>query len=75
MIKTNRNDTQEESHIGESAMMALKIGPPEKEIKGCLTRGKKMKNYPNKGIKHKKESKDPDFDYKTAPKRKRLTKK
>lgn len=72
MIKTNRNDTQEESHIGESAMMALKIGSPEKEIKECLTRGKKLKNYPNNGI---KDEKDSDFDYKTAPKRKRLTKK
>ena len=38
MIKTNQNDTQEESHIGESAMMALKTDPIEKENKGCLTK-------------------------------------
>jgi hypothetical protein len=51
-----------ESHTGASAMTALKIGPPEKEIKGCLTRGKKLKHYPNDGIKDEKDSEGPDFD-------------
>jgi hypothetical protein len=43
-------------------MTVLKIDPPEKENKGYLTRGKKLKHYQNDGIKDEKDSEGSDFN-------------